>query len=128
MTSDVVDLNPTLIEPRDMKPLRMHEHEGTISLLLDCGNTPVDDAIRDSGHEPNGEFWTGIATLLVEHELTDLEGAFDYDPEAGMFCAIGEDRAALERLGNAMAVVANDPARLTALVAAADAEGFEFDD
>lgn len=86
MTSDVVDLNPALTEPREMKPLRMHEDEGRLSLLLDCGNTPVDDAIRDSDHEPNGEFWTGIATILVQQELAYLEGA------------------------------------------AADAEGFEFDD
>lgn len=111
-----------------MKPLRMHEHEGRISLLLDCGTTSADEAIAASGHEPNGYFWEGVATILVEQDLPDLEGAFDYDPEAGMFCAIGEDRAALERLGTAMAAVANDPARLTALVAAAQARGFEFDD
>jgi len=111
-----------------MKPLRMHEHEGRISLLLDCGTTPVEDAIRASGHEPNGYFWEGIATILVEEQLADLEGAFDYDPEAGMFCAVGQDRAALERLGVAMAAVANDAARLAALVVAAEARGFEFDD
>lgn len=111
-----------------MKPLRMDEYEGRFSLLLDCGSTPVDDVIRATGHEPNGDFWTGVATILVDQELADLDGAFDYDPEAGMFCAVGEDRAALERLGHAMAVVANDPERLRALVAAADARGFEFDD
>ncbi len=69
-----------------------------------------------------------VATILVEDELPDLQGAFDCDPEAGMFCAVGEDRAALERLDPAMAAVANDPERLRALVAGAEARGFAFDD
>jgi hypothetical protein len=111
-----------------MKPLRVTEHEGGISLLLDCGTTTVDGAIRDAGHEPNGYFWEGIAQLFVRGELAELDGAFSFDPEAGMFCANGEDRAALERLGAAMAIVANDPAKLVAMIEAAKADGFAFDD
>ena len=111
-----------------MKPLRMIENEGRVSLELDCGTTSVDDVIREVGHEPNGSFWEGIAQLLVEGELADLAGSFDFDPEAGMFCAYGEDRVALQRLGVAMAKIANDSVRLRATVTAAEARGFAFDD
>ncbi|MFD0598119.1 Imm51 family immunity protein [Catellatospora coxensis] len=62
------------------------------------------------------------------HEATALDGRFDYDPEGGMFCAYGTDRAALEELGARMAAVANDPDRIRALMSLADATGFEFDD
>lgn len=112
-----------------MKPVRLIATEqGSFSLLLDAGSTPVDDVIAELGHEPNGYFWEGIANVLVESEAPELQEAFEYDPEAGMFCAHGADRAALEKLGTLMAGVANDPARLRAVVAAAKAKGFEFDD
>jgi hypothetical protein len=112
-----------------MKPLRLIDTKpDSFSLLLDAGSTPVDDVIAELGHEPNGYFWEGIATVLVQSQAPELEDAFECDPEAGMFCAYGSDRAALEKLGSLMAEVANDPARLRALVAAAEDQGFEFDD
>jgi hypothetical protein len=51
----------------------------------------------------------------------------EFDSEAGAFYAYG-DRAALERLGTAMAEIANHPERASALVAQAEAAGFTFDD
>ena len=111
-----------------MEPLQILEHEGRLSLTLECGNTAVDDIISELGHEPNGYFWEGVAQLLVETEAPDLEGTFEPDPEAGMFCAYGEDRDALERLGGLLASVANDAARLRGIVALAAARGFTFDD
>ncbi|WP_433529329.1 immunity 51 family protein [Micromonospora sp. CA-263727] len=101
---------------------------GKYSLLLDAGTTPVDDLIGELGHEPNGYFWEGVAQVLVSTEAQTLEDRFAYDPEAGMFCAYGTDRSALEELAARMNVVATDGERMRRLVVEAKASGFEFDD
>lgn len=112
-----------------MTPLRILEHEGHFTLCLDCGTTAADEAVEEAGHTPNGSFWEGVTQLLLcEKANADLEGRFELDAEAGMFCAFGTDRAALERLGVALAALANDPARMSALIAKAEADGFAFDD
>jgi hypothetical protein len=111
-----------------MHPLKLIEtRPGKYSLLLTAGDTQVDDVAEELGHEPNGYFWEGVARLLVRRQAPALEGRFSCDPEAGMFCAYGGDRAALEELGALMASVANDAERMRQLVAAAEAEGFAFD-
>jgi hypothetical protein len=101
---------------------------GKFSLLLNAGTTPVDALVEELGHEPNGYFWEGVARRLVATEAPSLESRFRYDPEADMFCAYGEDRAALEALGELIDAVAMDGTRMQSLVAAADADGFDFDD
>ncbi|WP_182898934.1 Imm51 family immunity protein [Microbispora sp. H10830] len=112
-----------------MHPLRLIESApGEYSLLLDAGTTQVDDVIEELGHTPNGYFWEGVAQLLVSTEAPALDGRFSYDPEGGMFCAYGRDRGALEELGTLMAAVATDVDRMRRLAAAAEADGFEFDD
>ncbi|GHJ44622.1 hypothetical protein Cs7R123_19640 [Catellatospora sp. TT07R-123] len=112
-----------------MTPLKLIETDaGKYSLLLNAGTTEVDELIEELGHEPNGYFWEGVARLVVEHEAPDLDGRFGYDPEAGMFCAYGTDRAALAELGELLGGVATDGDRLRALVALAQATGVEFDD
>jgi hypothetical protein len=112
-----------------MEPLKLIETKpGKFSLLLNAGTTPVDDLVEELGHEPGGYFWEGVARLLVGAQAPALQGRFAYDPEASMFCAYGQDRAALEQLATLMATVANDADRMRELMALADAEGFEFDD
>jgi immunity protein 51 of polymorphic toxin system len=112
-----------------MRPLKLIETDpGKYSLLLNTGTTPVDGLIEELGHQPHGYFWEGVAQLLVSGEAPALQGRFSYDPEAGMFCAYGQDRVALEQLGALMAAVATDADRMRALIALADAQGFEFDD
>ncbi|WP_155371154.1 Imm51 family immunity protein [Catellatospora vulcania] len=112
-----------------MTPLKLVETDpGKFSLLLGTGGLVVDDLVQELGHEPNGYFWEGVAELLVTHEAPALAGRFSYDPEAGMFCAYGRDRAALEDLGTRMSAVATDGDRVRQLVALAAATGFEFDD
>ncbi|GAA1818412.1 hypothetical protein GCM10009682_43820 [Luedemannella flava] len=101
---------------------------GKYSLLLNAGTTDVDDVITSLRHEPNGYFWEGIAQRLVATEAQHLDGRFGYDPEAGMFVAYGTDREALAELGALLDAVASDADRLRAIVAAAIADGFEFDD
>ncbi|MEY9211491.1 Imm51 family immunity protein [Thermobifida halotolerans] len=88
----------------------------------------MDELIKQLGHEPNGYFWEGVARFLVRTEVNTLEGRFSYDPEAGMFCAYGNDRTALQELGALMSVVARDGDRMRKLVTSAKATGFEFDD
>ncbi len=97
-------------------------------MLLDAGTTQVDDVIEELGHEPNGYFWEGVAQVLVSTEAPALEGRFSYDPEGYMFCAHGSDRTALEELATRMAAVATDADRMRQLIAAAEADGIEFDD
>ncbi|WP_033337561.1 Imm51 family immunity protein [Catenuloplanes japonicus] len=112
-----------------MDPLNLIETKpGNYSLLLTAGSTPVDAVIEELGHEPNGYFWEGVAQLLVRAEAPHLRGKFGYDPEAGMFCAYGTDRSALEELATHMVPVATDAARARLLVTTAEAEGFTFDD
>ncbi|MER7506185.1 Imm51 family immunity protein [Nonomuraea pusilla] len=101
---------------------------GKFSLLLDAGTTQVDHLIEESGHEPNGYFWEGVARFLVSTEAPTLEERFQYDSEGGMFCAYGNDQEALRQLAELMSVVATDGDRVRGLVAAAEAAGFEFDD
>lgn len=111
-----------------MKPLKLIETTpGKFSLLLVAGETPVDEIIFALEHEPNGYFWEGVAQLLLEDHPLVMERV-DFDPEAGMFCAYGEDRGALEALGELMAAVATDEVRVRELLARAEASGFEFDD
>ncbi|GAB3068398.1 hypothetical protein GCM10027186_21720 [Micromonospora schwarzwaldensis] len=101
---------------------------GRYSLLLDAGTTPVDALVEELGHEPNGYFWKGVAEVLVRTEAPTLHGRFAYDPEGGMFCAHGADRAALHELEALMNLVVSDGERMRRLVTDAEASGFEFDD
>lgn len=111
-----------------MDPLRLFEVDGRWVLSLEAGTTPVDAAIVALHHEPNGYFWEGIVEIIVRTEAPDLDGRFDSDPEAGAYVAYGEDRVALERLGTLLSRIANDASLLRALVAKAEADGFQFDD
>ncbi|NUO56863.1 MAG: hypothetical protein HOV71_14030 [Hamadaea sp.] len=112
-----------------MEPLKLIETTpGKYSLLLNAGSTAVDGLVEELGHEPNGYFWEGVAQLVVRDDAPDLAGRLAYDPEAGMFCAYGTDRAALADLGARMSALANDPIRMRELVERAAENGFEFDD
>ncbi|MGW4151720.1 immunity 51 family protein [Micromonospora chersina] len=128
-TSKIIDWPEQGCQTAPMRPLKLIKATpGNYSLLLNAGDTPVDELVEELGHEPNGYFWEGVAQLLVSNEAPTLEGRFSYDPEGGMFCAHGEDRDALEELGALMSAVATDRDRMRGLIASAQASGFEFDD
>ncbi|GAA1078891.1 MULTISPECIES: Imm51 family immunity protein [Tsukamurella] len=97
---------------------------GAHSLLLVVGGTPSDGAVVESGHKPNGYFWQGVA----ERVAPQLVERVSLHSESGMFCARADDRDVLVLLGAKLAPVVNNPARLREVVAAAEADGFEFDD
>jgi BRCT domain type II-containing protein len=110
-------------------PLKLIETTpGNYSLLMNVGDTKVDELVFKLGHEPNGYFWEGVAEVLVQTEANQLEERVNYDPEGSMFCAFGEDKAALNELGVLMASVANGPERMKGVIAKAKEIGFEFDD
>lgn len=112
-----------------MTPLSLVEtSDGTWALVLPAGEAPAEQAITDSGHEGNGYFWEGVAERLVVERAPDLATRLSYDPEAAAFVAYGPDHDALTQLGRLMAAVANDRERLAALIARAEADGFEFGD
>ncbi len=112
-----------------VKPLKLIETTpGKYSLLLNAGTTEVDELVENLGHLPNGYFWEGVAQLLVSTRAPGLDKRLEYDPEGGMFCAYSTDRPALEQLGALMSLVASDKDRMRELIAAAEADGFEFDD
>lgn len=96
---------------------------GTCSLTFYCGELPADGAVAAAGHEPNGYFWEGVATLVAP----DLAIRLELDSEAGMFCANGE-RADLERLQVLLEPLLESPDAIRTVIERADAEGFGFDD
>jgi hypothetical protein len=105
-------------------PLRIHESDKYgPSVVFACGGLPADDAIVAAGHEPNGYFWESVARYLVPEQVSALE----VDCEAGTFAAYG-DRELLQQLRRALSPYIADRARVTDLIARAEAEGFEFDD
>ena len=109
-------------------PKLIETSPGKYSLLLNANTTAVDAVVEDLGHEPNGYFWAGVARLLVSTEAPALEGRFSYDPEAGMFCAYGTDRGALESLSKLLTAVATDAEQARKVVALAKAKGIDLDD
>jgi hypothetical protein len=113
----------------EISPLKIVEGEdGEYSLILETGDNAADDTIVELGHEPNGPFWDGVATLLIRDELAELEDEIEFDSEAGMFCAISEDLDGLEQLGALMAKIATSDSEVRDVVRRAEEVGFEFDD
>jgi hypothetical protein len=109
-----------------VEPLKIVESGADLySLIMSTGETMADPAVVAAGHEPNGYFWQGVAEMLMQPGETT---SYDFDCEAGMFCAYGSNLGALQSLGVRMAAVANDPDGMTALIGRAEAQGFEFDD
>ncbi|WP_407341947.1 Imm51 family immunity protein [Pengzhenrongella phosphoraccumulans] len=102
---------------------RIIDINGDFSLTFYCGELPADAAISASGHEPNGYFWEGVATILAPDLVNDLE----LDSEAGMFSAAGT-RSDLEHLQELIEPVLASSAAVRAVIERAGSEGFEFDD
>jgi hypothetical protein len=71
------------------------------------------------GHSGNGYSWEAVARHVVESSLSGLEDRIEFDSEADMFCATSVDRAALEKLGSALAEGTRSRKQLAKLIAAA---------
>ena len=103
--------------------MKLIDVAGSSSLTFECGDLPADAAVLAAGHEPNGYFWEGVVQYLAAGLASQLE----LDPEAGMFCAMG-DRAVLAELREELEGYLDDPQRTTRLIREAEASGFQFDD
>ena len=62
---------------------------------------------EDEGWLGNGYDWTAIARVVVDEKIPDAKDKLEFDPEAGMFCALGSIES-LERLGAEMKKVFDD--------------------
>lgn len=102
---------------------RIDDIEGTWYLSFDCGDLPVDRTVQAMGHEPNGYFWEGVATLVAPEVVERLE----LDSEGQMFSASG-DRADLQALQALIEPVLDSPERIRQLITQAEADGVQFDD
>lgn len=108
---------------------KLIEYEGSHTLILPVCTWPAADAVVEAaGHTPNGYFWEGVARRLLDGELAPHAAALDFDPEGDTFVAHAAEPAPLKALDAALRALLGDPPALAALVAAADAEGFDFDD
>lgn len=108
-------------------PFLLYEYEdgGRFGLLLfDSRMGPTEAAFTAAGRDIGGYAWTDVALHVVRSEAPALNGRFGLDPEAGMFCAYGDDLEALQALAGLLHRLFHDPA---ALEAAARAAPWEYD-
>lgn len=120
--------SPVICQDGHVNPLRLVEvTPDRFRLELIAGTTSVDTVIVEVGHEPNGPFWEAIAGLLISTQAPGLGGRFAFDSEAGAFCAVGQDREALERLETLLRSVISDQTRIRELIALADSTGTRLD-
>jgi hypothetical protein len=106
--------------PDDMaafEPGILVEHEDGYSLVYtDFPHVPAFD---ERGIEGGGHTWHGLVEHVLEADAPEALDALDFDPEAGMFCALSEDLGALAAVGRALKKL-EDPALLTKLAGAVD--------
>src|ERR1700690_2560945 len=63
--------------------------------------SPIFEERENEGWNGNGYDWTSVARVILDEKLPELKGKLEFDPEAGMFCAIGSTES-LKRLGEEM--------------------------
>ncbi len=97
---------------------------GKFSLLLTVFE-PASAVFDEAGVEGGGYAWEAIARHVVEHVALELQERLDFDPEASMFCAYGEDRDALLELGARLAALFHDRDALAKMIGTIGPENFE---
>jgi Immunity protein 51 len=113
----------------DLAPFDLAEDEddpGHYSLILsdeDMGE--VTDVFEEFDYYGNGYGWEGVARTVIARHAPEIADLVDYDPEAGMFEAHGDDREALERLGALLHKAFHDREFLAELLEAGDPEWFD---
>ncbi len=82
-----------------VKPFQLIEHDsGNTSMILNVGMYKHDifDMRADEGFEGNGYDWASLAAVFLAEKMPQLAGVVHFDPEADMFCAYSNNRAALQ--------------------------------
>jgi hypothetical protein len=115
--------NPTTTP--GMEPFVLAETSpGRYSLLLSTFDAAA-PAFETSGIDAGGYAWEGVARYVVENDAAALGERIQFDPEASMFCAYGDDRAGLEDLGKRLSTLYHDLPRLTEMVKTIGPAGFD---
>jgi Immunity protein 51 len=103
-------------------PFILWSEEARSTLILSDRDMPARIHIfeeRSDGWLGNGYDWTSIARVVVDERLPDLRKDLVFDPEAGMFVAIGPVEA-IKRLGEEMKRVFDDEASIRDLLGRAE--------
>jgi hypothetical protein len=101
----------------------IYEDDDQCSLQFVIGGLPADEGVDASGHVPNGYFWDGVAAYVAPELVERLE----FDSEGACFNVLGT-RGDLEQLQARLEPLLASPTRVREVIAAAEADGFEFDD
>lgn len=110
----------------DLSPFTLIEATaGKFSLLL-SEFEPANAAFEDAGVEGGGYDWEAVARYIVTNVDRELETRLGFDSEASMFCAYGEDRAALLALGARLAPLFHDRGALAKMIEAVGPQGFDM--
>lgn len=113
----------------DLSPLKLFEYDhkpGHYCLMLtDDAMTDVMDVFDEYGRYGNGYNWEAVARQALRAYAPEHVGLLDYDPEAGMFVAFGEDRDALQALGELLARALRDREFLEELLRDAEEDWFD---
>ena len=88
-----------------MEPFLLTETSpGKYSLLLTTFDAAA-SAFESAGVDAGGYAWEGVAKHVIATDAAALGERINFDPEASMFCAYGDDRAGLEDLGKRLSAV-----------------------
>lgn len=81
----------------EIAPFFWVEQGNEASVCLEAGEylQEVFDTRSDEGFEGNGYDWGSLAQVFLDERCLELQDKIDFDPEADMFCAYSEDKAAL---------------------------------
>lgn len=116
----------TTLTPEEF--LHLADLESTTSVFAAMDQVPdaVAAAITETGHEPNGYLFDGLATYLINQQGLDQKG-IEFYSEAGMFSILGNTET-LTTLHQLLIELLHNPSLLTATIREAEAVGFDFDD
>lgn len=105
----------------EFAPFRLVENEDGFNLYLDefdeCAET-----FDEAGYESGGYGWHGVADALIRLKAPHLKKKIEFDPEASLFVAFSQDRAAIEELGRLLRNAIDDKTLLKTALENADPE------
>ena len=83
------------IDKADFAPGTLVEHGGGHYSLIYSEFPDFSDVFDPKGLQGGGYTWHGMVMHLLEENAPEALDALDFDPEAGMFCALSDDLDAL---------------------------------
>lgn len=113
-----------IIDPAEFKPGTLIEYgDGRYSLTYSAF-PDFDDLFAPKGLQGGGYTWHGMVMSLLEDNEPDALDSLDFDPEAGTFCAIGDDLDALRAVAR-MLVKLEDRAVVADIVSRVDLSEYD---